>query len=193
VRRPALAALAVALLTTTPAGAQVQAIEPTFQLDRRRDVRGPLDVVRVAMSTRTDGSLRADLTMRRRWDTADVGEGGSLCVKLYVRAEPGAQVPEYLVCATPPAEGTALAGRVVRNRPNGLPRTLAEAAVTRPTARTIHLRFEPSTIRRPASLKFVGETVWRGTRCPRAAGCADLAPDAPGARDFRLRRDGLSG
>jgi len=192
VRRLLLAALAAALVPAH-AAAQTEAIEPTFQLDRKRDVRGPLDVVRVAMSTRTDGSLRAELTMRRAWETADVGEGGSLCVKLYVRARPDSQPPEYLVCATPPAEGTALTGRVLRNRANGLPRTAGEAVVTRPTARTIYLGFDPSAIRRPAELEFVGETLWRGERCPRATACADLAPDAPGARDFRLRRQAPSG
>ena len=191
-RRLVLAAIAVALLPAE-AAAQVEAIEPTFQLDRKRDVRGPLDIVRVAMSTRTDGSLRGELTMRRAWDTADVGEGGSLCVKLYVRAQPDAQAPEYLVCATPAADGAVLAGRVLRNRANGLPLTVSQAAVTRPSGRTIHLGFDPSAIRRPARLKFAGESVWRGKGCPRAAGCADLAPDAPGARDFRLRRDASSG
>ena len=189
----AAALVAPAALAPARAAAQVEAIEPTFQLDRRRDVRGPLDVVRVAMSTRTDGSLRADVTMRRGWDTADVGDGGSVCVKLYVRKEPDAQAPEYLVCATPPAEGAALAGRVLRNRANGLPRSVAEAVVSRPTTRTIHLGFDPVAIRRPAALRFAGESVWRGKGCPRAAGCADLAPDAPGAREFRLRRNGSAG
>jgi hypothetical protein len=185
------AGLALAALLLLPA--QVEAIDPTFQLDRKRDVRGPLDVVRVAMSTRTDGSLRAELTMRRAWETADVGEGGSLCVKLYVRTRPDPQAPEYLVCATPPAEGTALTGRVLRNRASGLPRTVAEAAVTRPAARTVHLGFDASAIRRPARVRFAGESVWRGRRCPKATGCTDLAPDAPGARDFRLRRNAFSG
>ena len=186
-RRLALAALGLALLPAQ-AGAQVEAIEPTFQLDRKRDVRGPFDIVRVAMSTRTNGSLRAELTMRRAWDGAELANGGSVCVKLYVRAEPDAQAPEYLVCAT----GTTLDGRVLRTRANGLPRTVGEAAVARPTGRTIHLGFDPAAIRRPASLQFAGESVWRGRGCPRTTGCADLAPDAPGARDFRLRPSGSS-
>jgi len=189
---PAVVAAAAAL-APAPAAAQVEAIEPTFQLDRRGDVRGPLDVVRVAMSTRTDGSLRAELTMRRGWDAADLGAGGSVCVKLYVRAEPDAQAPEYLVCATAPATGAALGGEVLRNRANGLPRTVAEAVVSRPSARTVHLGFEPAAIRRPATLRFAGESVWRGRRCPPTTGCVDLAPDAPGARDFRLRRNASSG
>ncbi len=190
-RRAALLTALGALAVAAPAHAQVEAIEPTFQLDAKKDVRGPLDVVRVAMSTRTDGSLRGELTMRKAWDTADVGARGSLCIKLYVKADPEAdEIPEYLVCATPPKQGEALVGRVLRNKANGMPRNLGDAVVARPSARTIHLGFDPALIRRPAKLKFAGETVWRGSKkCPQTTGCADLAPNAPDARDFRLRRD----
>jgi hypothetical protein len=192
-RRLALAALAVVLLPAAPALAQVEAIEPTFQLDRKRDVRGPLDIVRVAMSTRPDGSLRGELTMRRAWEAADVGSGGSLCLKLYVKADPDAAPPEHLVCATPSAAGDALVGRVLRNRANGRPVTAGEAVLARPTARTIHFGFDPASIRRPEELRFAGESIWRGRRCPRTTGCTDLAPDAPDAREFRLRRNASSG
>ena len=191
-RRAALALLALSLpLGGTPAGAQVEAdpIVPTFQLDRKRDVRGPLDIVRVAMSTRIDGTLRGEVTMRRAWETADVGPGGSVCLKLYVEAQPDAEPPEYLVCATPPAQGDELVGRVLRNRLNGLPRTVAEARLERPTARTLYLHFEPSAIRRPDTLEFAAESLWRGERCPRPVGCVDAGPDAPDTRSFRLRRN----
>jgi hypothetical protein len=191
-RRAVLAALALALVPAA-ALAQVEAIEPTFQLDRKKDVRGPLDVVRVAMSTRPDGSLRGELTMRRAWETADLGERGSLCLRLYVKAAADAQGPEYLVCATAPSEGDALVGKVLRNRSNGVPRTLGDAVVARPTRRTVYLSFDPSLIRRPARLRFTGESIWRGEKCPHAAGCRDLAPDAPGSREFRLRRNPGSG
>jgi hypothetical protein len=186
-----LAGLALAAALAAPA--QVEAIEPTFQLDRKKDVRGPLDIVRVAMSTRLDGTLRGEVTMRRAWETASLGHGGSICLKLYVRAEPDAQAPEHLVCATPPAEGDALAGRVLRTRANGRPSTVAEAVVGRPTRRTVYLTFDPAAIRRPTRLKFSGESLWRGSRCPRTTGCADLAPDPPAARDFRLRPSTASG
>ena len=193
--RVGAAVLALALLSGATAHAQVEAIEPTFQLDRKQDVRGPLDVVRVAMSKRTDGSLRAELTMRKAWEDADL-EDGSLCIRLYVRADPESQAPEYLVCVIqpPPSKpGATLVGRVLRNAANGLPRTVGEAVVARPTARTVHLGFDPGMIRSPERLRFAGESIWRGPRCPRATGCMDLAPDAPGARDFRLRRASASG
>jgi hypothetical protein len=192
VLRAAAAVLALALLSGATAHAQVEAIEPTFQLDRKKDVRGPLDVVRVAMSKRTNGSLRGELTMRKAWEDSDL-EDGSLCIRLYVRADPESQAPEYLVCATQGKAGATLVGKVLRNAANGLPRTVGEAVVARPTARSIHLGFDPGVIRSPEKLRFAGESVWRGPRCPRTTGCMDLAPDAPGARDFRLRRDSASG
>jgi hypothetical protein len=174
-------------LVPAAAGAQEEAIEPTYQLDAKKDVRGPLDIVRVAMSRRLDGSLRGELTLRRRWGTADVGAGGSLCLKLYVKAEPDAQIPDYLVCATPPAEGEELVGRVLRNRANGLPRTIGTATLERPSRRTIYLGFDTELIRTPPRLRFAGESVWRGERCAAVLGCRDVAPNPPDARDFRLR------
>jgi hypothetical protein len=192
VLRAAAAVLALALLPGATAHAQVEAIEPTYQLDRKKDVRGPLDVVRVAMSKRIDGSLRGETTMRKAWEDADL-EGGSLCLRFYVKADPESQAPEYLVCATRGPDGGALAGRVLRNKANGLPRTVGGAFVTRASARTLHFGFEPDLLRDPAKLRFSGESVWRGPRCPRTTGCRDLAPDAPDARDFRLRRESASG
>jgi len=114
VKRLATAILALALLPAASAQAQVEAIEPTFQLDRKQDVRGPLDIVRVAMSKRLDGSLRGELTMRRKWEDAAL-EGGSLCLRFYVKTDPESQAPEYLACATRPADGGPLA--VVVGRP----------------------------------------------------------------------------
>jgi hypothetical protein len=186
VKRLATALLALALLPAASARAQVEAIEPTFQLDRKRDVRGPLDIVRVAMSKRPDGSLRGELTMRRAWEDADVGEG-SLCLRFHVKTDPSSQAPEYLACATLRADGS-LAGRVLRNSARGLPRTIGGVFVDRASARTVHFGFDPDLLRSPAELLFSGESVWRGPHCPGVTACRDLAPDAPSARKFRLRR-----
>ena len=82
---------------------------------------------------------------------------------------------------------------MLRNSATAIPRTLGGAFVERPTARTIYLGFEPGLIRNPMKLRFSGESVWRGERCPRTTGCRDLAPDAPDAREFRLRRQSASG
>jgi hypothetical protein len=192
VKRFAIALLAAVLVPAVQAHAQVEAIEPTFQLDRKHDVRGPLDIVRVAMSKRLDGSLRGEITMRRAFEDQAL-DGGSLCLRFYIKTDPDSQAPEYLACATRPAAGGPLAGRILRNSANGLPRTVGGAFVTRPSARTIHFGFEPDLLRNPATLRFSGESVWRGPGCPKATGCRDLAPDAPDARDFRLRRESASG
>ena len=55
-----------------------------------------------------------------------------------------------IVCMTAPAQGDALVGRVLRNRANGLPRTLAPATVSRPSARTAFVRFAQSAIGPPS-------------------------------------------
>lgn len=191
-KRFAIALLAAVLVPAVQAHAQVEAIEPTFQLDRKHDVRGPLDIVHVAMSKRLDGSLRGEITMRKAFEDQALA-GGSLCLRFYIKTDPDSQAPEYLACATRPAAGGPLAGRILRNSANGLPRTVGGAFVTRPSARTIHFGFEPDLLRNPATLRFSGESVWRGPRCPKATGCRDLAPDAPDARDFRLRRESASG
>ena len=186
-RRAVLGMLALAALAAGVAGAQDRP-RPTFAKDARGDAgRGPLDVVRVALGRTTDGRLRGEITMASGWDAADVGPGGSVCLRLHVRRAPDAAVPEYMVCATPPAEGDRLKARVLRERANGLPKPVATAVVTRPTTRTVFLRFAPSAIGAPARVRFSAEAVTRGEGCSEPFGCRDLAPDAPGARDYRLR------
>jgi hypothetical protein len=187
VRAAAAAILALALLPAAASGQEPGRIVPTFQLDAKRDVRGPLDLVRVAMSRRPDGRLRGEVTMRRAWGAAELQARDSVCLKLYVAAEPDAEPPEYLVCITAPREGDRLIGRVLRNRANGLPRTVARATVTRPSGRTAFLRFTQRAIGRPASVRFSAESLTHGERCPAGVGCMDVAPDAPATRMFRLR------
>jgi hypothetical protein len=185
-----LAALALAL---APAAGDAQEIVPTFQLDAKGDVRGPLDVTRVALSRRPGGRLRGEVTMRRAWGAAKLDARDSVCLKLYTGAEPDAEPPDYLVCMTAPREGEALAGRVLRNRANGLPRVVATAIVTRPTARTAYVRFTQAAIGRPDVLEFSAESLTHGPRCPAGVGCMDVAPEAPATRTFRLRPDTSAG
>ena len=132
--------------------------------------------------------------MRRAWETASLGDGGSICLKLYVRAEPDGQAPEHLVCVTPPAEGDALVGRVLRTRANGRPRTVADVVVSAPhdadRLPLVRPRRDPAARRGWSSPASRCGTA-RAARAP--TGCADLAPDPPAAREFRLRRDTASG
>jgi hypothetical protein len=172
-------------------------IIPTFRKDPATDGRGALDIVRVAMARQTDGRLRGEVTMEDGWDTADLRSGadpsGSVCLTLYTRREPGADPPDWLVCATAPKEGEVLRGRVLRDRANGPPRQVAAATVTRPTARTVYLRVARSALGRPAAVSFAAEAVTRARGCPRPLGCRDTAPDAPTTGNLTLHSTAPSG
>ncbi|HYI20421.1 MAG TPA: hypothetical protein VD836_17025 [Solirubrobacteraceae bacterium] len=193
--RRAVVVLAVLGVLAPIASAQ---IIPTFRKDSATDGRGALDIVRVAMSRSEDGrSLRGEVTMEKGWTTAALrsatGPSGSICITLYTAREPGADPADWLVCATPPKEGEELRGRVLRDRANGLPRQVANATVTRPTARTVYLRFAQSAINRPESVRFAAEAVTRAPRCPQPLGCRDTAPDAPTTGKLALRSTAPSG
>jgi hypothetical protein len=194
VKRRALAVLVLLGALAPLASAQVI---PTFRKDPAGDARGKLDIVRVAMSRGVDGRLRGEVTMAKAWTTADLraaaGASGSICLTLYVKREPGAEPADYLVCATPQKDGDELNGRVLRDRANGLPREVAAATLTRPTARTIYLRFAQSAIGRPAAIRFAAEAVTRAQGCPRPLGCRDTAPDAPGTGNLTLHSTAPSG
>jgi hypothetical protein len=192
--RRAVAGLVVLGALAPIASAQ---IIPTFRKDSATDGRGKLDIVRVAMSRGTDGRLRGEVTMEKAWTTADLrtaaGASGSICLTLYTAREPGADPPDWLVCATPPKQGEELHGRVLRDRANGLPREVAAVTVTRPTARTVYLRFPQSAINRPPTVRFAAEAITRAAKCPRPLGCRDTAPDAPGTGNLTLRATAPSG
>ena len=192
-RRAAVVLLVLAGVLATPAAAQ----SPSFQKDSASDGRGKLDIVRVALGPRSDGNLRGEITMEKSWTTADLragsGPSGSICMQLYTDRVAGDDPPDYLVCATPGPDGEALRGRVLRDRSNGLPRQVGAATVTRPTGRTVYLRFAQTAIDRPATIRFAGEAVTRAAKCPRPLGCRDTAPDAPGTRNLTLRSPSASG
>jgi len=192
-RRVAVLFLVLAGVLAAPAAAQ----SPSFQKDPATDGRGKLDLVRVALGPRNDGTLRGELTMEKGWTAADLREGsgpsGSICLQLYTKRVPGGDPPDFLVCATPAPDGEELRGRVLRDRSNGLPRQVAGATVTRPTARTVYLRFNPAAIDRPTMIRFAGEAVTRAAKCPRPLGCRDTAPNAPDTRNLTLRSPSASG
>jgi hypothetical protein len=183
--RPALSLLVLAALAVGVAGAQSRA---TFAKDPRGDADGgPLDIVRVAISRTSDGKLRGEVTMAGSWTAADLRPGGSVCLRVYAKRVPDADIPDHLVCAVPAAEGDALSARVLRDRANGLPIPSGAAAVSRPTARTVYLRFAQSSVAMPAEMMVSAEAVTRGPACRAPLGCRDLTPDSPGAMELRLR------
>jgi hypothetical protein len=191
--RAAVLLVVLAGVLAAPAAAQ----SPSFVKDSPNDGRGKLDIVRVALGPRADGRLRGEVTMEKAWTTADLragsGPSGSICLQLYSKRVPGEDPPDFLVCASPAAEGDELRGRVLRDRSNGLPRPVGAATVTRPTARTVYLRFDQTAIDRPASVRFAGEAITRAAKCPKPLGCRDTAPDAPGTRNLTLQRTSTSG
>ena len=145
-RRALLVLLVLAGVLAAPAAAQ----SPSFVKDSASDGRGKLDIVRVALGPRNDGRLRGEVTMEKAWTTADLRTGsgapGSICLQLYTKRVPGEDPPDFLVCASPAPGSDELRGRVLRDRSNGLPRQVGAATVTRPTERTVYLRFDPAAI-----------------------------------------------
>jgi hypothetical protein len=188
--RPRLAAVALVALAGVCAPAAVaSAQDAVFNVeikDRRSDTDGRLDLVRVSLGPSHEEQMVGQVTMARRWGAGDLRvEGrppGTLCYKLYIRRRAGDEPPDYLVCATAPAAGEELAGSVLRNRSNGLPRALGAAVVRRLSNRTIELRFARSLIGAPARLSFVVEGVTFAKGCPMPQGCMDLSPEARPAR-----------
>jgi hypothetical protein len=185
--------LAVAALVTLAGlgalAAAASAQDAVFNVeieDRRADTEGRLDLVRVSLGPSHEEQMVGQVTMARRWGAGDLRvEGrppGTLCYKLYVRRTAGEEPPDFLVCATAPAAGEELAGSVLRNRSNGLPRALGAAVVRRLSNRTIELRFPRALIGSPARLSFVVETVTFTKGCSLPQGCVDLSPEARPAR-----------
>jgi hypothetical protein len=166
--------------------------------DARGDApAGGLDVVRVALARGSDGRLRAELTMGAAWDAAALrgaatGAPASACLRLYTKADPESDPPDFLVCATPADDGDSYNGLVLRERLDGPPKRVAGAAVTRPTSRTVYVRFGQSTVGRPASIRFAGEVTVPGEGCPVPLGCRDVGPDAPKTARLVLQRTGSS-
>jgi hypothetical protein len=173
------AVTAVALAATAPA--------PQTTTDVKGDVSSTLDLTRFVLARGSDGRLRASLTVVADWDGSDLlsatGPPGSLCVKAWTTTVPPDTTPDYLICATAQADGQ-LRGSVLKQRANKLPERTGGAVVSRPSARTVTLRFSQTAIGRPATLYVAAETTRAG--CPRGS-CIDLAPDAPKTLKLVLR------
>ncbi|MCW2993147.1 MAG: hypothetical protein JWQ18_642 [Conexibacter sp.] len=156
--------------------------------DPKGDVRSPLDLTRISVARGFDGRLRASLTVAAAWKDADLlsetGPPGSLCLKAWTTTAPPDTTPDYLICATADADGN-LRGSVLKQRANKLPERTSSAEVSRPTTRTVTLRFSQTAIGKPATLYVAGETTRAG--CPRGS-CIDLAPDAPKTLKLTLRK-----
>jgi hypothetical protein len=182
------------LAAVVPAGAGVafaasSSPKPVVQTDAAGDVNGKLDLRQFVLARGTDGRLRVSLTLAGSWDADDLlsetGPPGSLCVKAWTTSAPPDQTPDYLVCVTAESDGD-LRGSVLKARANQLPERTGGATVTRPSERTVTLRFSQTALGKPATVRAQAETTRAG--CPRGS-CIDLAPDAPKFLTLKLRAD----
>ena len=184
--RRAIALLVLGVLASMAAVAVAAAPKPQVQVDAKGDVNG-LDLTRFALARGADGRLRATLTLASAWEDSDLlsetGPPGSLCVKAWTTAAPPDVTPDYLICATAQADGD-LRGSILKTRANKLPERTGAASLSRPSERTVTLRFSQTAIGRPATLYAQAETTRAG--CPRGS-CIDLAPDAPKTLKLKLR------
>lgn len=203
-----LAAPAVLVLLAVLAAAALGAVRERSLKDPRKDANsGVLDIAGVRFGAGPDGRLRAVVTMTGRWSNSALlageagGPPGSVCVRLWTKADASAAPPDHLACATAqapattPATGTTTApapapeatlrGELLTEVEGREPRLSAHrVAVTRPTRRTITIRFSQSAIGKPNELRFVVEATRGG--CPRTT-CTDRAPRAGRSALLRLR------
>lgn len=185
--------LGVGLALATAAGplavpALAAAPKPVVQKDAAGDVNGPLDLRQVTLARGTDGRLRVSLTLAGAWDADDLlsdsGPPGSLCLKLWTASPANLDAsPDHLVCVTAESDGD-LRGSILKERANQLPARIGAATVTRPSQRTVTLRFSQTAIGRPATVEVQAETTRAG--CPRGS-CIDRAPDGGAALVLKLR------
>jgi len=183
-------ALTAAVVPLTVAVAFAATSRPVGISDAANDVSGPLDLIRVALHRSSDGHLRAVLTFAGTISPqallAGSGPPGSACLRIWTdpAADPSAMRPDRLVCVTARSEDE-LRGGVYQQRGTGLPRRVASPQVrANASRRAFVIRISQSSLGRPATIRFAGETTRAG--CDSAA-CIDTAPDAGRVRRFRLR------
>jgi hypothetical protein len=180
-------AVVLAALGALGAVAWAAAPQPQAATDAKGDVRSALDLTRLSVARSADGRLRASITLATAWEAkdllADSGPPGSICLKAWTTTAPPDTTPDYLVCATSDKAGE-LRGSILQARANRLPARTGGADVSRPSQRTVTLRFSQAAIGKPATLYVAAEATRPG--CTRGS-CTDLAPDAPKALTLKLR------
>jgi hypothetical protein len=182
-----LAVLAALIATGAVGASAATAPKPVKSADPKGDVTSTLDLTRVSLTRGSDGRLRASVTLAAEWDgkalLAESGPPGSICLKAWTTTAPPDTTPDYLACVTADAKGV-LRGSVLHERANKLPERVAAADVSRPSARTVTMRFSQSALGSPAKLYVAAESTRPG--CPRVS-CIDTAPDAPKTLTFALK------
>jgi hypothetical protein len=181
-----LAAGALAVATAAVAQEPAPPDAPVVARDAV-DAAGGLDLTRVQLQRAPDGRLRAALTLAAPWRMRDLpaedGPPGSLCLRMWTRAEPVGAPPDYLLCITADARAQHMRGSLLVERDGGL-RRLGGARLARSSVRTVVARFSQTAIGRPARIRFAAEATSPG--CARPV-CVDTAPNAPATATLRLR------
>ncbi len=150
--------------------------------------KGAPDLTRVSLQRGSDGRLRAGMsfasTLAMRDLIAREGPPGSVCLRVYTSTTPGVLPPDYLVCATVDARHRKFRGTVMAEQVNAFPKKVANAVVSRTSARSLVLRFSQSSVGKPPVIKFAAEATRAG--CTKS-GCVDTLPDAPQTAKLVLR------
>ncbi|HET6507718.1 MAG TPA: hypothetical protein VFG42_13085 [Baekduia sp.] len=185
----AAGALAVPALAAAPPSPSPSP-KPIVQKDAAGDVSGKLDLRQVVLARGTDGRIRVSLTLASAWDGDDLlsddGPPGSLCLKLWTASPANLDAtPDHLVCVTAQADGD-LRGSILKARANQLPARVGSATITRPSTRTVTIRFSQTAIGKPAAVELQAETTRAG--CTRAS-CIDRSPEQGAALVLTLRKD----
>lgn len=182
-------ALSAAALTTG-ALAQSTSTKPVVTRDAADDaVADGLDVTRAQLGRGSDGRLRAVITLAEDFGPLDLlassGPPGSLCVRLWTDPDvrPSAAPPTYLACVTGARSGASYRASVLRLTQDGEPERIGGATVTRPSERSLALRFSQSLIGTPRLVRWQADATKPG--CTRVS-CTDTAPDAPKSVTLRL-------
>lgn len=152
--------------------------------------RSGLDLVRVQLARAADGRLRAVLTLAEDFDASDLrarrdGEvPGSLCLRMWTLTSPYGTPPDRLLCVSAPARGTRLVASLHQELVNADLRRIAILSPTRPSPRSVVVRFSQSAMGRPRQIRFAGEATTRACRRP---ACVDVLPAGPKVATLRLQ------
>jgi hypothetical protein len=147
-----------------------------------------LDIAQLDVQQNKDKRLQAKFIFSEAFKAqtlaANGGPPGSICLRVYIGTTPSSHSPQYLACAGP--AGTHFRGSLYKDSTAGdALKRVGPVAVTHPNATTLILRFTPTAIGKPKTLRFAGEATQQ-VGCPQPRGCLDRVPNSVRTRSFTL-------